>query len=476
MICMNNDMNVGIRNIGRLLACLFWIASLLACGSNGDGNGSDEPQLDAPLLVSSTLADGATDIPDGDLDVVLTYDQNVTVPSAGHSGVTISGGRVEKVSANLKKVTIRLSGLEKGGNYMLVVSKGVVLGPTKIEASQVTISFSTIDVPEVKPVTYELCTSNPLLQSKKVYDYLSEIYGVKTLSGSMANVNWNTAEAELVHKTTGKYPAIAFFDYIHLYASAPGSWIDYGDTKVVEDWWNQGGLVGAGWHWMVPAYDGAGTDNMTYEPEKTTFRPKNAVIEGTWENRIIQADLEKIAGYLKLLQDKKIPVIWRPLHEAAGNIYEPWHGTAWFWWGYDGADAYKKLWIYMFDFFKEKGINNLIWVWTTQMKDADFYPGDAYVDIIGRDIYNQKSGVDNAAQCKTISETYSKKLVALSECGNVATISSQWESGGRWAFFMPWYQYNATTLVGHEHADDKWWTDAMKQDYVVTRDQLPAMK
>ena len=467
-------MNVGIRNMGRLLAGLFWISSLFACGGDGNANGSEEPQLNAPQLVSSIPANGTTDIPDGDLNVVLTYDQNVTTPSG--SGVTVSGATVESVSAKLKNVTVRLSGLERGENYKLIVSKGVVLGPTNVEAPQVTISFSTINVPDVKPVAPELCTSNPLPQAKKVYEYLVSVYGTKTLSGSMANVNWNIAEAELVYKTTGKYPAIAFFDYIHLYASAPGSWIDYGNTTTVEDWWNQGGLIGAGWHWLVPAYEGATTDNMTYEPEKTTFRPKNAIVEGTWENRIIKADLEKIAGYLKLLQDKKIPVIWRPLHEAAGNIYEPWHGTAWFWWGYDGADAYKKLWIYMFDFFKDKGINNLIWVWTTQLNDADFYPGDAYVDIIGRDIYNQKSGLDNTTQYKSIADIYSKKLVVLSECGNVATVSSQWESGARWAFFMPWYQYNATTLVGHEHADDKWWTDAMKQDFVVTRDQLPSMK
>ncbi|WP_300699780.1 glycosyl hydrolase [Bacteroides sp.] len=471
---MNNNMNIGIRNIGRLLAGLFWVSSIFACGGDDNGKGSDEPQLGAPQLVSSTPANGDTDIPDGDLNVVLTYDQNVTTPSG--SGVTVSGATVESVSAKLKNVTVRLSGLERGENYKLIVSKGVVLGPTNVEAPQVTISFSTINVPDVKPVAPELCTSNPLPQAKKVYEYLVSVYGAKTLSGSMANVNWNIAEAELVHKTTGKYPAITFFDYIHLYASAPNSWIDYGNTTIVEDWHNQGGLVGAGWHWMVPAYDGAAADDVTYEPEKTTFRPKNAILKGTWENRIIKADLEKIAGYLKLLQEKNIPVIWRPLHEAAGNIYEPWHGTAWFWWGYDGAEVYKKLWIYMFDFFKEKGINNLIWVWTSQLKDADFYPGDAYVDIIGRDIYNQKSGFDNAVQYKSIAEVYSKKLVVLSECGNVATISSQWESGSRWAFFMPWYQYNATTLIGHEHADDKWWIDAMKQDFVVTRDQLPSLK
>lgn len=460
-----------IKRHSSLISLLLILLLFLSCKSSGNGI-PEEPALN-PKMVSSVPIDGDKDISIDKLTITITYSQNMTISTVNKSKISLGNATIVSASAYLKDLTIETSGLQPGVAYTLQIPKGVMLGPSNVEADEVTIRFTTKSQTLIEK---NLVSQNPLPQAQKLYDYLVSIYGKKTLSGSMANVNWNIAEAELVHKTTGKYPAIAFFDYIHLYASASDSWIDYGNTTIVEDWWSQGGLVGAGWHWMVPAYEGATADNMTYEPEKTTFRPKNAIIEGTWENRIIKADLEKMAGYLKLLQDKKIPVIWRPLHEAAGNIYEPWYGAAWFWWGYDGADAYKKLWIYMFDFFKEKGINNLIWVWTTQLKDADFYPGDAYVDIIGRDIYNQKSGLDNAVQYKTIEEIYSKKLVVLSECGSVATISSQWESGARWAFFMPWYQYNATTLVGHEHADDKWWTDAMKQDFVVTRDQLPSMK
>lgn len=483
---MNNSINVAVCGMGRLLAGLFLIVSLWACSSDDDGNGSGEPQLDAPQLVSSTPASGATDIAAGSLNVVLTYDQNVTAPSAGHSRVTVSGATVEKVSANLKNVTIQLTGLEKGKNYSLVVAKGVVLGPTQVEAPEVTVSFSTEKEPEVKPVATELCTPNPLPQAKKVYDYLVSVYGTKTLSASMANVNWNIAEAELVHQATGKYPAIAFFDYIHL-AWSPANWVDYSDTKVAEDWWNANGLIGASWHWNVPATE-SDTDlsKYTYSPGNgtmnsdgswtTTFRPKNIFVEGSWESKIAKADLEKMAGYLKLLQDKGIPVIWRPLHEAAGNIYEYNGGTAWFWWGYDGAETYKRLWRYMFDYFKEAGINNLIWVWTTQTKDADFYPGDDYVDIVGRDIYNQTAGADNAAQYNLTADSYSGKLATLSECGSVAPVSSQWNSGARWSFFMPWYQYNATTLVGHQHADEAWWKDAMNQDFVISREDLPSMK
>lgn len=92
-----------------------------ACGSD-NGFSQEELQLDAPQLVSSIPANGAVDVSDADLNVVLTYDQNVIAPSSGHSQVVVAGATVDKVSANLKNVTICLSGLEKGTNYNLVYS------------------------------------------------------------------------------------------------------------------------------------------------------------------------------------------------------------------------------------------------------------------------------------------------------------------------------------------------------------------
>jgi len=311
---------------------------------------------------------------------------------------------------------------------------------------------------------------------KAVFAYMQSIYGKKTLSAAMANVNWNTNEADLVYKATGKYPAINTFDYIHLPYS-PANWIDYSNTTVAENWWNAGGLIAASWHWMVPASESdTNISNYTYEPTKTTFRAKNIFVDGSWEKKTADADLEKMSNMLLLLQDKGIPVIWRPLHEAAGNTYEYTGGTAWFWWGYEGAETYVKLWHYMFDFFAKKGVKNLIWVWTSQTKDSDWYPGDNYVDIIGRDIYNSTTASANAEQFNTLTTSFSNKMVALSEMGNVAKISAQWEAGAKWLYFMPWYQYDATTLDNHEHANTAWWKDAMSSDYVVTRDQLPSFK
>ena len=38
---------------------------------------------------------------------------------------------------------------------------------------------------------------------------------------------------------------------------------------------------------------------------------------------------------------------------------------------------------------------------------------------------------------------------------------------------MPWYDSDDAE---NKHADDAWWTDAMNNDAVVTRDQLPSFK
>ena len=51
-------------------------------------------------------------------------------------------------------------------------------------------------------------------------------------------------------------------------------------------------------------------------------------------------DIDAIAEQLKRLQDAGVPVLWRPLHEASGG---------WFWWGNAGAEAYKELYVLLYD-------------------------------------------------------------------------------------------------------------------------------
>ncbi|MES1168400.1 MAG: glycosyl hydrolase, partial [Oleiharenicola lentus] len=105
--------------------------------------------------------------------------------------------------------------------------------------------------------------------------------------------------------------------------------------------------------------------------------------------------LDAVAAGLQELQSLGVIVIWRPLHEMNGG---------WFWWGAQPGADYIAVWRHMFDYFThEKKLHNLIWSFGPNRGDkpdatrdtghlpanlaANYYPGDAYVDLTGLDAY-----------------------------------------------------------------------------------------
>ena len=348
------------------------------------------------------------------------------------------------------------------------------------------ISFSIYHESEVGDVN--LADPSATDKTKRLYKYLQLNYGSKIISSVIANVNWNTQEADKIYKATGKYPAINCYDFIHIYVPKQGSngWINYNDITPVTNWADQGGLVSLMWHFNVPKTEstvpGTNGSGVTCTPSETSFKAANVFTAGSWENKWFYQEMDKVVEVLQKLQDAGVVAIWRPFHEAAGNAClksgASW-GKSWFWWGYDGAETYKKLWQTMFDYFQNKGIHNLIWAWTTQNcngdantfnNDADWYPGDKYVDIIGRDLYGYDA-TKQAQEFKEIQARYPGKLVALAECGtninnNTATadIDEAWNAGAKWSFFMPWY--------GSNMPSNDWWKAAMNSKNVITRDQV----
>lgn len=449
--------------MNKIYIGLIWVATLFAAVSCSTEVEHEITQVASPVLVSSTPASEASGVEMGEVTISLTYDKNVFFASKNKDLLSISNdGSI--VSADVigssPTLVVVANCPSRNTTYTLSIPEGLVTGPNEMPAPAVELSFTTQGV--------DAAVNTLTAEAQKVYDFLVETYEQKTISGTMAQVNWNTDEAVQVNAWTGKYPALNCFDYIHLYESGSGSsWIDYGDITPVQEWWDNGGLVAAMWHWNVPKSEGS--SEMSFNMEGNSFNIDNAFTEGTWEYTVVNDDLAKVAGYLKLLKDANIPVIWRPLHEASGG---------WFWWG-KNADSFKKLWIKMFDYFKAQGLNNLIWVWTTETGDADWYPGDQYVDIVGRDLYG-KTAAECVSQYQAIAEEYNDKMVTLSECGayldtntTLGTLSEQWNAGARWLWFMPWYDSDGQSVP---YVGEAWWQDAMSQDYVITRDQLPSFK
>lgn len=74
-------------------------------------------------------------------------------------------------------------------------------------------------------------------------------------------------------------------------------------------------------------------------------------------------------------------MIWRPFHEMQGN---------WFWWGTTWLDdpSFIQLWIYAHNYLTNtKGLDNLLWVYAGN-EYLSRYPGAAYVDLVGQDLYS----------------------------------------------------------------------------------------
>lgn len=493
-----------------LFLCAALLAMTFAACSDNDTDYLPARHFDdatAPSVVSVSPEDGASEL-DTFVNVVVTYDEPVYAAPNTTIKVYTDDSTFYYVDDTLSytegnQLIIPLHA-KAAQNYKIQIMKPSVRDSSYNFASEYTFSFSTRAYnnwdADLFDITPDLCNANATEATKKLYAYLVENFGKKTLAGAMANVNWNTENAEKMYELTGKYPALNCFDFVHFNNSKPlssSTWIDYTNTSVVEDWYNNNGIVECMWHWNVPASEDKINDvsSYTFYAEKTSFTCKRAVKKGTWENDRVKRDLNVIADYLLALQAKGIPVIWRPLHEARGN-YGKWgdSGKPWFWWGSNGPVQFKKLWKLMYDTFKEKGVNNLIWVWTSEgyyqdendktiTNDMAWYPGDEYVDIIARDYYCKNL---NTSYHSSLAQEYEelrkitngKKLITLAECDAIPSIENMFIDGAMWSWTMPWCGQDGD---GIDYFNSVYNTSTFMKKFfnnknVITRDQVPSFK
>ena len=346
------------------------------------------------------------------------------------------------------------------------------------------------DVEGVDSITFEQIDkwSNRSLEAQNLLSYLEENVGQKILTGTHACVNYNTNEADWVYKHTGKYPAINTIDFIHDIYSSTSGWINYSSTTLLNNWSSRGGIVSAMWHWNMPANNGTDwTCTPGSEPEQTSFHPSFIFSQSSEQYKTMISRIDQIAKWLRYTKIKKIPVLWRPLHEAQGNWTEANPGTdwhkAWFWWGADGPEAFKELWKVMYDrMVNYHGLTNLIWVFNAG-DSKKWYPGDEYVDIVAYDFYD-KNLSEMHYWYDYFHQNYPGKLYAISEFGGIPKVSELWADGQYWSFLIPWYDYDRTNKpndeafnsTDHNNANIDWWLDALEQDCVITRDELPSFK
>lgn len=460
-----------------LHSILILAVSLLAMACSGEST-SGEPQLAAPVLQSQSIAEGAV-IATADQTLTLTYSAPISVADA--AGIQLNGKSIAAKASGVK-LTVSFTPTD-GTDYTFTIAEGALCryGEPSNFVAPLTIHFSTAKLADLDT---ELCDPAATAAAKQVYGQLLALNGRKTLSGVMANVNNNNEFSDVVYNSIGKHPALTCYDFIHLPYS-PASWIDYSNLQPALTQWKAGGIVSYMWHWLVPPTEGAAVEDYSFEAGKG-FDIREALKEGTWQNRFILADIDRVAVYLKQLQDEGVAIVWRPLHEAAGH-YDQYGkvNNAWFWWGEQGTQYTKQLWQLMYDrLVHYHGLHNLIWTWTVQVAEGyeqqalEAYPGDGYVDVVGTDIYAKTTNAQTAAYHFVKEVGAGRKLVALTECGNIPDPDKGFAEGSPWSWFMVWYSRNADgslALTGSDYTLNTlaYWQQLAKSSHVAWREDLP---
>ena len=356
----------------------------------------------------------------------------------------------------------------------------------------ITNSWGWIDVDYIEIKDYEakafnLCnapvTKNATPSAVKLYNFLVNNFGKKTISGVMTgNMDAYTKgdftqheDVQAVFQKSGKYPALVGSDLMNATgANKNDGWFQEYTEKAIDiakSTWKKGGIPAFTWHWRpgdeVEFYVKGAHD--TY----TEFDFTEAFVTGTtnWDTvstayKALVADIDLVSKIFLDLQKEGIAAIFRPLHESGGN---------WFWWSTHTGKQFAALYQLLYErMVFVNGVNNLIWVFNP--KDAatmSWTPGETYYDILSVDIYNKANDhqSNSSAFIDLTNKAGTNKILSLSENGPIPDVDKMYEDGATWSWWMPWYDSWSAGYVSQTAADV--WTKNLADERIITLDEMP---
>ncbi|RED95277.1 putative secreted protein (Por secretion system target) [Marinoscillum furvescens DSM 4134] len=288
-----------------------------------------------------------------------------------------------------------------------------------------------------------------------------------------------------IKDVTGTHPSVLGSDFMY-FRKDGGAEYSAHKNGVIEAYQNfgTGALVTFDWHFRGPGFkpgQNYGTPDFYYTDSNgqqqmvtgNRYLAHDIVYDHQWgwytddadgDPRLIDGKTprqwfyDQLAAVKDIMLDLKywdngwvqIPIVFRMYHEMNGG---------WFWWGKDAlaftAQDYITLYQMTVNYFTPL-VDNVLFCWSPDMfyttasygrkKGADYYPGNAYVDVLGLDAYEIGDSYYNdstfRSQIRAISDfAYNNnKIAALTETGyrtNVGEIGAQswaddWASGNFW--------------------------------------------
>jgi len=385
------------------------------------------------------------------------------------------GLKVGNITVNDEKSTVAFAGTSPSANFS-TADAGTVLLPQGVNSIVIggNYGYYGIDYVQLTPTSVALPAKPPKqlndplasAQARGLHSYLVDLYGTKMLSGQ-ADDQYGTSNSEVsyVLTTTGKEPAIAAMDLYDYSASPVAQYgMPNGKAERYLTWSQSGngrGITSLIWHWRAPTDLVRPNDpSGAFYTTNTTFDIAAVLADKTGTRyQLLLNDIDLIAAQLKKFQAAGVPVLWRPLHESPGTF---------FWWNAKGPAAFKELWRLLHDRLTDyHQLHNLIWVYSVDSNPApDWYPGDAYVDITGTDLY--QSPTSSLSSNWTLMQTQfaPRKLVALTETGNPPDPDKVRAYATWWSWFASWQgQYVRSQPVSYL-------TRVYNDRDVITKDEL----
>ena len=446
----------------------------------GNAKANDFPDASGGAYVNGVNVEGDALTMTADIEYSGFYDMNfLTMGSEGRvNNVLVDGMKVGDITTNspaeFGDTLLSYIYLDKGTHEITITPSW---GYVDIDCLILTAAATPIteDTYKVEPT---LVNPNADENTKRLCKFLCDIYGKYSLAGQYADEGRASSEYEKITAKTGKTFAVLGLDMGNY---SLGSKAHGAESKTVEyayDWYkNAGGIVQLCWHWTTPEDYAV---NAGDQPWYSSFYKEGSKLdldkimngEDDAAYQLLMDDIDNMANELARLRDAGVPVLWRPLHEAAGG---------WFWWGNCEPESYKKLWNVMYDkMTNEHNLTNLIWVWNGQ--DPAWYPGDETVDINGWDIY-AGNHVDSSQSGRfdDMATNYGTKtkLIALTENGCVMDPDKVFNDNARWLFWGTWsdpFTMKLGVVINDEYTTVELLTKAYNHERVLTLDELPDLQ
>lgn len=283
-------------------------------------------------------------------------------------------------------------------------------------------------------------------QARDLLRSLDSISGETILSGEHNYPNTISRYSDRVLDLTGKFPAIFGQDFGFAGGDDKDSTLSRpAMIREVIRQYRAGAIPALCWHAVPPTEDEPVIFQDSILSRLSDWEFQQLLTPGTELHARWERQVDRIAGYLRELQDAGVPVLFRPYHEMNGN---------WFWWGgRPGNRGTEALYRMLFDrYVHVHHLNNLLWVWNVAAASSKsgtpslYWPGARYVDVVTMDIYRPFTDADYQS---IVQLAGTDKPMALAEVGTLPTLETLARQP-RWTYFMVWSEFaeDHNTLEG----------------------------